>query len=598
LADLDYLKDALRRNISGESRPSSTPLGLEEEPEVALQERPPEQPTSEAFLDSIRRVRKETGEEPGVFETVGKGVVRGAEGMLGATGSITRWVGDVAGIEPVSNAGEYWSNYWEKAQQEGFAAPDPFVFRGTFLENPSLKRAFGIVGEAVPSLAAALTASMVTGGTSLGAWLGGALGVSARTAGHIVAATGLGALEGAPQYEEAVEAGKGVTEASAYGMLSTAGTAVLEFLPIARMLDAKAVTGLRKGVLRFAEFGGEEAGQEAAQQLVQNLIAKVGYDDTRQLFEGIVESMIGGFGAGAIAGGTANKLNNVLNRNREFFESPEGQRAIDDANDVIIDQTTQKADDVEVDQGTQEILDEAAEEERRPEAALEIPEFESTEEAEQFGLGATPEQVEALSMKEAELRESAEQQKEAGELEESMATAQRAQFLREARETAERGEVRDFTPIEEPKVEAPEVEEEPEAPEVEEEPKKPAWGSEKPYPKGKGRPMGGAISTMEPYKSKAAAQREINKFEMHPSKVATVRYVRDIVPSGKVVEGYMPTVFNKGEETEWQVYNDVNVSNVEVLPQSWEVDIDFASKDYRQILRPKITDSYYSKIKT
>ncbi|GAG07089.1 unnamed protein product, partial [marine sediment metagenome] len=236
--------------------------------------------------------RRERGEEAGVLDVIGKGVVRGAEGMLGATGSITRWIGDVAGIEPVSNAGEYWSNYWEKAQQEGFAAPDPFVFRGTFLENPSIKRAIGIVGEAVPSLAAALTASMVTGGTSLGAWIGGALGVSARTAGHLVAATGLGALEGAPQYEEAVEAGKGVAEASAYGLLSTAATAALEFLPISRMLDAKAVTGIRKGLLRFAEFGGEEAAQEAAQQVVQNAIAKLGYDDTRQLFEGIIESMI------------------------------------------------------------------------------------------------------------------------------------------------------------------------------------------------------------------------------------------------------------------------------------------------------------------
>ncbi|GAG25473.1 unnamed protein product, partial [marine sediment metagenome] len=90
--------------------------------------------------------------------------------------------------------------------------------------------------------------------------------------------------------------------------------------------------------------------------------------------------------------------------------------------------------------------------------------------------------------------------------------------------------------------------------------KKPTLGTEEPFPKGKGRPMGGATTTMEPYKSKAAAQREINKYEIHPSKVATVRYVRDIVPSGKVTEGYMPTVFNKGEETEWQVYNDVSVS--------------------------------------
>ena len=72
---------------------------------------------------------------------------------------------------------------------EGWIRPDPRVFKGDFWDNPSIKRALGIIAEAVPSLGAAIGTSVVTGQP----WAGAAF---------------LGGIEGAPMYHEAKEAEK------------------------------------------------------------------------------------------------------------------------------------------------------------------------------------------------------------------------------------------------------------------------------------------------------------------------------------------------------------------------------------------------------
>jgi N12 class adenine-specific DNA methylase len=246
-----------------------------------------------------------TTPEPGYAKAAVKGMARGAEHMLGGVGSAIRWLGEVTQSEALARLGDESSNYWHQAVQEGWEAPDPRIFRGTFIENPSLKRAIGIVGEALPSLAVALGISAVTGPA------GGA--------------AVLGLLEGAPQYEEAREAGKGVAEASVYGTISTAGTALLEFLPISHMMR-----GIKGGTLIKGLVGGaEEALQEATQTVFQNLVAKIGYDDTQQLFEGIIESMIGGFGSGAIAAPTVGKLNDVLAKHKDKLTEDDVDAAYD-----------------------------------------------------------------------------------------------------------------------------------------------------------------------------------------------------------------------------------------------------------------------------
>ncbi|MDD5538894.1 MAG: hypothetical protein PHF12_08025, partial [Candidatus Omnitrophica bacterium] len=255
--------------------------------------------------------------EPGYGEVIGKGLMRGVEGLAGGVGSVTRWAGEATGIEPMARVGKEASQYWGKAQQEGTFAPDKGLYRGTFMQNPSVKRAVGIVSEALPSLGAAL----VTGGAGLAAGL-------SRVAAGWLAGSALGLLEGAPQYEEAREAGKSVGEASLVGAASTAGTAILESLAIGKFLklgkQAERV-GKKAGKIagRFPAIAGAGTGlvvegmQEGSQQLWQNLVAKVGYDDTQELAEGLVEAIIGGAGAGGIAGGTMAKLNKMAEKAKE-----------------------------------------------------------------------------------------------------------------------------------------------------------------------------------------------------------------------------------------------------------------------------------------
>lgn len=247
------------------------------------------------------QIEQEPEAEPGYLKVAAKGVARGAEGLAAGVGSTARWLGDIIGSEGVSEAGDITSDYWTKAAQTGWEAPDPRVFGGEFLDNPSIKRAVGIVAEAVPSLAAALVAGTI--------------------AGPAAGAASLGLLEGAPQYEEAREAGKDIEEASMYGAASTVGTALLEYLPIAKILGGKG-----KGALRGAGVGAmTEAPTEAAQTVLQNLIAKVGYDKTRSLTEGLIESIIGGAGAGGGAGFVSGALKQTIDELEEKGVDPEAE---------------------------------------------------------------------------------------------------------------------------------------------------------------------------------------------------------------------------------------------------------------------------------
>lgn len=277
-------------------------MPLEVESQRLLTRRPPQvpRPSWAAYGEEVQKapdadpimelLRSKKTTEPGYPSVVGSGALRGVQGMAAGIGSIARWAGDLIGAPNLTAAGEFTSEYWRRSQQEGMSKPHPDLFRGSFFDNPSLKRAVGIIAEAIPSLGAAITVSAVTGTPVAGA-------------------VALGLLEGAPQYEEALAAGKSIEDATAYGTLSTAGTAILEYLPISRMLK------FRGGGMAGAIRGGvEESAQEATQQVWQNLIAKLGYDDTQSLAEGLIESAIGGFGSGGIAGGTVAKLNDLADR--------------------------------------------------------------------------------------------------------------------------------------------------------------------------------------------------------------------------------------------------------------------------------------------
>lgn len=233
--------------------------------------------------------------DPGYVETGLRSLARGGLGLASGVGAASEWAGDVTDSPNLSTAGRMIQDTTQKEISEGAGRLEGPAFEGTFVENPSVKRAVGIVSEAVPSLAMAVgTGGLAAGGLRAA----GMAAPKALAVGSGVAAGGLGVLEGAPQYIEAKEAGKSTGEASAAGAAATIGTALLEYLPISKILG---VAG--KGALKGGVTGALTEGlQEGTQTVWQNLVAKVGYDDSRNLATGLVESMIGGAGAGGVVG--------------------------------------------------------------------------------------------------------------------------------------------------------------------------------------------------------------------------------------------------------------------------------------------------------
>lgn len=250
---------------------------------------------------------------------IGKGVVRGFEGIAAGVGGTMKWIGDnladqtptkfktTSGqeIEITKNPnsigakigrklqeyGETAHDFWIKEASEGAAAPDPELFRGSFMENPSFTRAASLIAEAVPSLAYATAITFATKNPMAGA-------------------SALGLIQGSDDYLEARKAGKSLKASNVVGGLSAAGTAILENIPLTgflRRASKKAASGAINRGIEIAKdaFAGavQEGGEEAAQQLWTNLVAKLGYDKTRKLAEGMVESIIAGAGSGGIIGG-------------------------------------------------------------------------------------------------------------------------------------------------------------------------------------------------------------------------------------------------------------------------------------------------------
>ena len=226
----------------------------------------------------------------------GKGVVRGAEAAIGMAGSLSRWFGENLGkqvelnnvkdslggkvAENMVSWGDKHYKYWQEQQASGFEAPDPETFRGTFLSNPSWTRAITLVAEAVPSLATAAGITFVTGSPLAGA-------------------AALGLTQGAEEAVNALDAGENLETANVVGASNAVVLTFLERFGLSRFLKG----GSGKPVAHVVKAMAEEGLPEGMQQAATNMIAAIGYDKTRQWFDGVLESLIAGAGSGGILGG-------------------------------------------------------------------------------------------------------------------------------------------------------------------------------------------------------------------------------------------------------------------------------------------------------
>ena len=277
---------------------------------------PKDKYTNNNFISRARRAFSNIGLEH--IEEPAKATARGTEelvanisGLLTIASDVVRpdledrkkyaelgWVGtsQMQFADKVADRLREWGttakDFWQDQASKGWEADvAPEIWEGGFLENPSWTRAFSLCAGAIPSMAAAITASSATGNV----WTGLVL---------------LGLVEAEPVYEEARE--KGVSEKKALGLFGiTAGAiALTEYIPMERFLRGGSGR-LIKDIVVSGLIGGT---QEGTQQIITNMVRKFGIDDTTDLMEGVVDSVIAGIMSESVAGGvTSKKVKKVRN---------------------------------------------------------------------------------------------------------------------------------------------------------------------------------------------------------------------------------------------------------------------------------------------
>ena len=192
------------------------------------------------------------------------------------------------------------------------------VHSGTFFENPSIARMVDIGMGALPSMA---------GGYFIGA----------ATKSTRLAALALSFLDASNLYEEARESGKNVGEAVSIFSAGAAGSYLLEKYGLDEFFG-ETIGRSAKSVLKKMLTEGIT---EPAQNTWNNLVAKVGYDETRNIWEGFIESMIGGvFGAGVASGFVSRKYNSNIKKLTDMGYSEQQAETI--ANGVALEMSEHK----------------------------------------------------------------------------------------------------------------------------------------------------------------------------------------------------------------------------------------------------------------
>lgn len=251
-------------------------------------------------------------------ESISQSVVRGLLDTAGGVGSFINWYGDnmilpddVIGLDKKTiDRLNTFGRGWQKAGSilrkgadfvlKGDALKlDEETFSGDFVDNPSFTRTAAAFASAAPSLMSMAGLFKLTGSAGLAYFV-------------------MGGVDSADVYEAAKEKGVDLGKTNFLYGTSMAGTALIDrFLsPVENILGKKLVgKSLGKKIADRLVGGMLEATGEGAQTLVQNAVEKYGIDDTKNLFEGVIESMIGGFGSGAFATGAFDRANkNLLNK--------------------------------------------------------------------------------------------------------------------------------------------------------------------------------------------------------------------------------------------------------------------------------------------
>lgn len=179
--------------------------------------------------------------------------------------------------------GESIEKLWDLGLNAEWLKQDEEIFEGSFVENPSMTRALSLGASAAPSIG----------------WLGGLAKLTRSTT---LASVMLAGADADDIYFEAREAGASQNKALGLFAVGTAGTAAFDKYGFERMFSQKVTAPLAKRVVNSML---SEGVTEGTQTLWQNMVKKYGYDDSQELWEAVIESVIGG----ALSGGAVSAAN-------------------------------------------------------------------------------------------------------------------------------------------------------------------------------------------------------------------------------------------------------------------------------------------------
>jgi len=292
---------------------------------------------------------------------------------------------------------------------------------------------------------------MMALGTQAVPMLGLAAAVTYATKSPVAGASVIGLAEAAEEFAIIREKGKGIGQANLVFAVDTIMLSALETIPLTSFMKG--------GKLPLRMFRGaiQEGSEEVLQGLWRDSIAKLGYDETRKLTEGLIEEFLAGFISGGTIGAFSPGVPEIIKRAKA-----EGID-IDKMREAIAEQVINNAD--EITENFLEKVSKKPEPEVKP--TIEIPEFKSTAEALAYGesIKEQPEIIEALKKelaevetKSAELRAIPEEKRTDAQIQEGFNLGQRRTFLREALEGAGiKIEAAEIKPIKKPTIAKEEI---------------------------------------------------------------------------------------------------------------------------------------------
>lgn len=225
----------------------------------------------------------------------------------------------ITGMDSAIETSKRLQENWIEGAFTGWEEPDYAMMQDTFTENPSVTRAITLGVQSSGMLALAATITAVTKSPMAGA-------------------VALGALEASGEFMKARESGLTTGQANVGFAANATMLSILESVPLTSFMKGG------KLPLQMFKVGMQEGGEEVLQKLWVDGIARIGYDETRKVTEGLVESFVVGAISGGLVGAFSSNqqqaIKETLNNAKEKGVDVDGMA------EVVTDQVIDNADSI------------------------------------------------------------------------------------------------------------------------------------------------------------------------------------------------------------------------------------------------------------